>query len=64
MMILTYFKWFVYVSNVKCDCLCFLCLTRLCVESTGVEEVHCEVNVHITEEKQHISSFPGPGPNV
>lgn len=39
-------------------------ITWLCVESAGVEEVGGEVDVHITEEKQHIASLPGSGPYV
>lgn len=37
---------------------------RLRVESAGVEEVSGEVDVHVTEEKQHVASLPGSGPDV
>lgn len=39
-------------------------LTRLRVESAGVEEVGGEVDVDITEEKQHVASLPGSRPHV
>lgn len=39
-------------------------LTWLCVEPAGVEEVGGEVDVHVTEEEQHVASLPGPGPDV
>lgn len=41
-----------------------LCLTGLCVESAGVEEVSGEVDVDVAEEKEHVASLPGPGPDV
>lgn len=41
-----------------------VCLTRLRVESAGVEEVSGEVDVHVAEEKEHVASFPGSGPDV
>ncbi len=41
-----------------------VCLTGLCVESAGVEEVSGEVDVHVAEEKQHVAPLPGSGPDV
>lgn len=41
-----------------------VCLTRLCVESAGVQEVSCEVDVHVAKEKQYVASLPGSGPDV
>lgn len=41
-----------------------VCLTRLCVDPAGVEKVGGKVDVDVTEEKQHVAPFPGPGPNV
>lgn len=43
---------------------CQYCLTGLRVGAAGVEEVGCKVDVNVAEEKQHIASFPGPGPNI
>ena len=39
-------------------------LTRLSVESAGVEEVSGEVDVDITEEKENVPSFPRPGTHI
>lgn len=39
-------------------------LTRLRVESAGVEEVGGEVDVDIAKEKQHVASLPGTRPHV
>lgn len=39
-------------------------LTRLCVESAGVEKVSGEVDVDVAEKKQHVASLPGSGPDV
>lgn len=41
-----------------------VCLTGLCVESAGVEEVSVEVDVHVTEEEKHVASLPGSGSYV
>lgn len=41
-----------------------VCLTGLCVESAGVEEVSGEVDVDVAEEEQHVASLPGSGPDV
>lgn len=41
-----------------------VCLTGLRVEAAGVEEVSCKVDVNVAEEKQHVASLPGSGPDV
>lgn len=43
---------------------CRRCLTGMRVDPAGVEEVGGEVDVHVAEEKQHVATRPGPGPNV
>ena len=41
-----------------------VCLTRLRVETAGVEEVSGEVDVHVAEEKEHIASLPRSSTDV
>lgn len=38
--------------------------TWLCVQPAGVEELRGEVDVHVTEEEQHVAALPGAGAHV
>lgn len=39
-------------------------LPWLCVQSTGVQEFGCEVNVHIAKKENNIVSFPKSSTNI
>lgn len=56
--------WFIFYETKNDVIKVCVRLTRLCVESAGVEKVSGEVDVHIAEKKQHVASLPGSGPDV